>query len=159
MERVLRWRTQIEAIAKELEVDPLLIAALVATESSGNPFAIRVEPAWWRRYGAKAKAFARNSVSRADSKWIQFPDVYAASYGLMQVMYQTCRETGFDPQFPTEMCDVEYGLRVGTTYFKRLLQRTGGDVRAALLRYNGGADKAYPDRVFAAQKALARLWQ
>lgn len=158
MENVLRWKSIIIEVSKELDLDPLLVAAMVHTESSGNPFAIRVEPAWWRRYGARAKEFARNSTSKHDSKWIQFPDVYAASYGLMQVMYQTCRETGFDPAFPTEMCDAGYGLRVGCVYLKRLIQKAGGNTRAALLRYNGGADKKYPDRVMSAREQIARRW-
>lgn len=158
MEKIIRLKSLIEKVSNETKLDPLLVGALVFTESGGNPFAIRVEPAWWRRYGTKVRQFAKASTSKHDSKWVQFPDVYAASYGLMQVMYQTCRETGFDPQYPTEMCDPEYGLMVGCKYFRRLLDRAGGNVRAALLRYNGGADKSYPDRVLAAREALSKEW-
>jgi len=148
----------IRAAAEKHGVAPLLVAAVVAQESGGpyvradgsaNPYAIRIERGFWRRYYDSIAAFVSTSKSKRDDRWHQYPDLYACSFGLMQVLYQTAREHGFDPQFPTELCDPELGLDAGCAILARHLARTGGDWRTSLLRYNGGGNPKYPDDVLA----------
>jgi soluble lytic murein transglycosylase-like protein len=158
---VLRWQDLILRAATEYDLDPFVVAGVVAQESAGpyvlpdgsaNPYAIRVERGFWSRYYDGIKAFVTKSASRRDDRWFAYPDIYSASYGLMQVLYQTARERGFDPIFPTELCDPLTGLRAGCAHLRWCLKQEGQDVSRALRRYNGGAD--YPPKILAHVEAI-----
>lgn len=73
----------------------------------------------------------------------------AMSYGLMQIMGLTARENGFNGKFLTALCDPETGIEFGCRKLRRCIDASNSDPAAALLRWNGGADKAYPSRVMA----------
>ncbi len=156
-----RWMPLIEEVSARHRLDPLLVAALVQQESAGpytlpdgsaNPYAIRVERGFWRRYGAAMIRMAKRTASRSDDRWMKYPDVAATSYGLCQIMYQTALERGFDGKFPTELCDPEVGLEYGCRHLAWCLGRTGKEVGAALTRYNGSS--AYPPKVLAHRHAI-----
>lgn len=132
--------------ARSFGLDPCLVAAVVCAESSGNPYAIKPELGFWTRYLSGILDFVRRSPSKRDDRWAQYNQIYSCSYGLMQILYQTARELGFDPQFPTELCG-PMGVQAGCAKLKKCLTQSGGSVRQALLKYNGGGDPEYPDRV------------
>jgi len=147
------WRSLIDDAARRHDIDANWLAAVVLTESSGDPWAIRVERGFWRRYRDGIRRWVRSTPTRNDDRWSKYPDLYAASYGLAQVMLQTAVEAGFEYRYPTELLDPARNLDIAARILSRHLRRTG-TWPAALLRYNGGGDPAYPDRVRASLHAL-----
>ena len=76
------------------------------------------------------------------------------SWGLCQVMGGTdrfLRHKGWHSQ----LVDPAIGLHYGAKYLAWCLKRRGGDMRQALLLYNGGGDPGYPDKVL----GWARLFE
>jgi hypothetical protein len=135
-----------------------VVAGLVLTESSGNPWAIRVERGFWRRYYEGVKANVLRSKSAYDDKWIKYPDIASCSYGLCQIMLPVAWENGFIPKFPTELLDPEDNIDLGCKILSRHLHRVGS-IHKALLRYNGGGDPEYPHRVMEAAKSVSDLFR
>lgn len=149
-----QWVESIRIAAARNKVPPLLVAAVVATESSGAQYAQRVERGFASRYAAGIAALVKRTVFRADEKWAQYPDIFCSSIGLMQIMIPTAIEHGFVFTYPGELFEPSTNLDIGCRILARHLARTGGEWRTALLRYNGGGDPEYPDRVLA---NLARI--
>jgi soluble lytic murein transglycosylase-like protein len=144
------------------EVDPYLIGAIIAQESGGpyclsdgsaNPFAIRVEQGFWRNYAKRILAWVATSPSKYDDRWSKYPDIYACSYGLGQIMLQTAYENGFNGIFPTELCDPEVNIRLICKIIAKHIEKTGS-VKGALLKYNGGGNPEYPAHVLAHRDEL-----
>jgi soluble lytic murein transglycosylase-like protein len=82
--------------------------------------------------------------------------------GLMQVMPFWPKDLGY--RFGSDLTDQATNLRYGSWVLQNALTETGGDVRAALLRYNGcrtGSNTpscfSYPDRIRERVEADARL--
>lgn len=118
-------------------IDPALVCAVCDHESGGwNPWAIRYEPAFYDRYIESMKGISQTEKTAR-----------AFSYGLMQVMGQVARELGFGGKYLTELCDPLNNLNVGCKKLKRCLDAADGNVTEALLKYNGGANLAYPGLV------------
>lgn len=118
-------------------LDPALVKA-VCHHESGNwqPWAIRYEPGFYSRYIEKmAGLSATEKTARA------------FSYGLMQIMGQTARELGFDGEYLAELLDPVINIEYGCRKLAKCLERTYGDVPAALLQYNGGGNPSYPNLV------------
>lgn len=152
----------IQKYSTTFEVDPYLIGAIIAQESGGpyclpdgsaNPYAIRVEQGFWRSYGQRILAWVSKSTSKYDDRWVKYPDIYASSYGLGQIMLQTAYENGFNGIFPTELCDPEVNIRLICKIIAKHIESTGS-VRGALLRYNGGGNLEYPAHVMAHRDEL-----
>lgn len=163
---IQRWLPLIEDTAREVGVAPRILAGLVMQESSGDPWAIRVERGFWGRYLDGILAFVKRSPSKVDDRWAEYPDIYSASYGLCQVMLQTALEHGWTMRrFPTELLDPAVNLRVAAEILRKHIAKgleqvrqgkAGDAVHVALLRYNGGGDPEYPARVLAHARALER---
>lgn len=128
-------------VAKEYGLDPALVCAVCEQESSWNPWAIRYEPAFFTRYVSPLLNEHKITPTEAYAR--------ATSWGLMQVMGQTAREGGSRAKFLSALCEPYAGINVGCQVLKGKLERAKGDVRQALLYYNGGGNKDYPDQVMA----------
>lgn len=148
---------RIVSISARFNLSAPLIAAIVSVESGGNQYAQRVERGFWSRYAAGIMRWVGATATPADDFWSRYPDVYSSSYGLMQVMLQVAAESGFAYRYPGELFDPERNLMCGCMILARHLREANGDERQALLRYNGGADPAYPDRVFARRSQLVAV--
>ena len=122
---------------------PDLICAICEQESGWNPWAIRYEPVFYAHY------IAPNEPETTESR------AQAFSWGLMQVMGLTARELKFKGHLAS-MCDPATGLDVGCRVFATKMKQARNDVAKALLLYNGGADKNYPDEVLARVNAYAQ---
>lgn len=119
-------------------LDPALVCALCHHESANwKPFAFRFEQGFYDKYVKDMKLSPSEKMSRA------------TSFGLMQVMGQVAREFGFAGDYLTELVDPVIGLEYGCKKLARCMDRANADVRQALLLYNGGGDKSYPDKVLA----------
>ena len=124
-------------------LDPALFCALVETESDWYTWASRHEPAFQTRYIDPIKSVERyGSTSYKTERKDR-----ATSFGLCQVMGQVAREMGCKVRSLLELTREEVGLEWGAKRLKKAMDRKNGDVRAALLNYNGGSDIEYPDRI------------
>ena len=124
-------------------IDPATFCALVETESGWYPWAARYEPAFKTRYIDPIESIERFGPTSYRTE----REHRSTSWGLCQVMGQVARELGCKAGSLIELCDPEIGLTYGAKRLKRALDRKNGDVHAALLNYNGGAEKEYPDHV------------
>ena len=124
-------------------IEPALVCAVVEQESGWNPWAMRYEPAFFAKY--VAPLYTNNKISASEAYARGF------SWGLMQVMGQVARETGFDSPFLSALCDPEQGLAIGCKVLRKKFDAMAGDVTHALLAWNGGGNRAYPAQVLARQ--------
>lgn len=126
-------------IARSEELDESLVCAVIEQESSWDPWAVRFEPEFERRYVHPSIPSAPTTEELS----------LAMSWGLMQVMGKTARENGFQGKFLTGLCLPEPGVAVGCRILKKKLQVAEGDLVKSLLLWNGGTDHEYPSRVLA----------
>ena len=88
-----------------------LIQAIIQTESSWNPSAYRTEP-----------------------------KINDASWGLMQVLLRTARETSGNPSLTaSELLKPETNIDIGTKYLGKQLKRYGSNINNAIAAYNAGS--------------------
>ena len=66
----------------------------------------------------------------------------------MQVLGQVAREEGFAGELPS-LCEPMNGLEYGCKKLTRCFAGENGNVTLALLRYNGGGDPDYAEKVLA----------
>jgi soluble lytic murein transglycosylase-like protein len=127
------------AIAQSLDLG--LVCAVVEQESGWNPWAIRYEPAFFSKY--VASLYTNNKISASEAYARGF------SWGLMQVMGQVARESGFDALFLSALCDPEQGLAIGCRVLRKKFDAMAGDTTRALLAWNGGGNPNYAAQVLA----------
>jgi len=92
---------------------------------------MRYEPAFFSKY--VAPLYTNNKIAATEAYSRGF------SWGLMQVMGQVARETGFDALF----------LAVGCKVLRKKFDAMAGDNTRTLLAWNGGGNSAYPGQVLA----------
>lgn len=126
------------AAAKRYELQSTLVCAMVERESTWNPWQIRYEAAFYKKYVLPAFVLNKFGPTEAQAR--------AISWGLMQVMGEDAREFGFTEDLPS-LCDPEIGTEIGCKIFAHKLAVAGGDVQKALLSWNGGANPNYPSEV------------
>lgn len=147
----------IKQAAERHLIDPLLVQAVVEQESGGNQWAFRYEPAFFRRYiqdlheGQLSGFVPRNIPTLVTEKQAR-----ATSWGLMQIMGETARSIGFSGRYLTELLDAATNVEWGCLYLAQLLLRSDGNLRRALLKWNGGGDPHYPDKVLARAAQIQR---
>ena len=103
---------------------------------------MRYEPAFYKRY-IEPQLTPDASVSQSEARMRAF------SWGLMQVMGQVAREHGFSSNSLAELCDPVTGLDVGCRVLAAKIAAAEGNVVRALLLWNGGGNRDYPDAVLA----------
>ncbi len=131
---------QLYAVARSAALnaglDPQLVQAVIEHESSWNPWAVRYEPGFYQTYISAMKGLTPTEMT-----------LRATSFGLMQILGQVAREKGFDGKFLTALLDPLNSVTYGCRKLKECTDREVGNIRNALLRYNGGGDPDYPDSV------------
>jgi soluble lytic murein transglycosylase-like protein len=131
---------QLHAVARAAAVnagiDPVLVQAVCEHESRWNPWAVRYEPAFYAKYVAPLQGLTDTERIMRSTSW-----------GLCQVMGEVAREKGFAGTYLAELLDPPINLKYGCIKLAECLTATKQDLRAALLRWNGGGNPAYPDMV------------
>ena len=122
-------------------LDPSLVCAVIEQESAWNPWAMRYEPLFFSKY--IASLYTNNKISATEAYARGF------SWGLMQVMGQVARESGFDALFLSALCDPEQGLAIGCKVLRKKFDAMAGDTTRALIAWNMRSDTSYPSRVMA----------
>lgn len=136
-----RYRPEIAVAAKEFDLDPLLVEAIVLTESSGNTDAFRFEPTFYNRYLKPKKMYPGQNPRRISS-----------SYGLLQIMLPVAHERGFPSANPPETLFIpEVGLHWGCRHLRFLVDWANGfdatdqqKLEAVLASFNGGRGSNKP---------------
>jgi soluble lytic murein transglycosylase-like protein len=139
------YSAEVQIAAGRFGLEPDLVRAVISKESSGKTHAYRFEAsvAEWFRSNPKAAGL--------------IPARYAASYGLMQILYATATDYGFSAE-PEYLFVPRIGLEFGCMHLAALVKWAKNDLAKALAAYNGGkgnADRAIP-RAYAAD-VLRRL--
>ena len=151
VDRVLGFKPYIVVAARKYGLPWELLAGLVCQESAGKPSARRHEPKyrWLYGDGPGERPNLPADVTLSDDLILQ-----KWSYGPCQVMGAVAREYGYAGHLKG-LLDPEINLEYGARHLANKIKQAHGDVRGGLLLYNGGGDKAYPDRV----EAWAALFQ
>lgn len=152
--KVLEFEDVIKDSADKYNLDWRLVAAVIVRESAGNPYAIRVERGFWRRYSRNYKQMI--PLKHPARKWLDYPDIFASSYGLMQIMFGVAYENGARVRFPTELLSPEINIPLGCKILHRKIKQSKGSIRGGLLKYNGGGDPRYPDKIFKSFEVLKK---
>ena len=134
--------------SKQTGVSPVLLAAVIHQESAGNPFAIRYEPAFFKKYVEDRTRKTMLGYVPTRCSFETEARLRAHSFGLMQMMGQVLRERGFKGEFLTEALDPKTNLKWGSELLQTLLLKHE-NTEIALLRWNGGGNKAYAKEVLA----------
>lgn len=158
----------VAVVAPQYGLPPALVTAIVKTESGGDRFAHRAEPAyrwlWDVRTNAPYRIASNLAAQRLPPPGFSAPDGISkntewldqqSSWGLMQVMGAVAREQGFTG-FLCGLCDPLTGLHHGC----QLLAKRAGQYRVehgwqgVIASYNAGhpgttAGAAYVQRVLA----------
>ena len=135
------YKELIEEESENHDVDPDIVAAICKVESNFNPWATRVELAFLKRYVPK-DPYRFGAITKTTERYDE-----ARSYGLMQIMGLVAREKGFRKTFLAELFDPKTNLSYGVKHWKWCLDNREGDVQKALLRWNGGGNPHYPNKV------------
>jgi len=117
----------IEKQARLWGFDPMLIAAIIVTESNGETNAIRYED-HWKWFVKSVRFFGMSSKTEEIGEKI--------SWGLMQIMGSVAQEFGFNDYFPV-LCDPEMGIYYGCKYLAHL-KRTYPNSYDFISAYNQG---------------------
>ena len=132
--------------AKQTGVVPELLAAVIHQESKGHIYAVRYEPAFYKKYvETKTKSTLIGHVPALCSLETE-KQMRATSFGLMQIMGQVLRERGFRGEFLTEALDPRINIKLGSEFLQSLLLKYSS-TEAALQRWNGGGNKDYAKSV------------
>jgi len=140
-------------------LDTMLVAAIVATESDGDTFAVRYEPGYrWLQTEVHTKLLAQNLNITIDTEII----LQKCSWGLMQIMGSTARDHGYVGPLP-KLCEPKSGVNIGCIYLRALANRFTS-VDDVISAYNAGSPKkqkgglyfnqVYVDKVLRARRAL-----
>jgi soluble lytic murein transglycosylase-like protein len=131
------YENLVKAKAVSLGIDPALACAIAEQESGWNPWAIRYEPAFYSRYIVNQAALTPTEKTARSISW-----------GLFQTMGEAVRESGYKGDLAA-LCDPDTGITWGLAVLQRKLALADGDVKRALLFWNGGSNPNYPAEVLA----------
>jgi len=126
--------------ASDLNLNGVLVCAIVEQESSWDTWSIRYEPDFRTRYVAPQHLPPTAEIARS------------ISWGLMQLMGECARELGFSGPLP-QLCDPATGLYWGCRWFAAKLKTAGDEETKALELWNGGGNPDYAAQVMARQRS------
>lgn len=136
----------IQNCARIYKVDEKLIRAIISTESSWNPWAIRPERGFWARYMSGIKAIFFRTPEK-DEQWLTYPDLVSMSYGLMQLMLTTAMELGFRFKYPTELLSPEINIKYGCLLLRKFYDKYY-NWNDAISAYNQGNNRRNSDGTY-----------
>jgi soluble lytic murein transglycosylase-like protein len=147
---------EIKNAAKYFRLDPVFIAAVIATESNFDRYAYRYEGhyQWFHQVDEMAK---KCKITQRSAEVLQ-----QSSHGLMQIMGATACEMGLMDDYPDARIQMLYipsiNLKYGCRYLAWLKQKYKPDTLAELYAcYNAGSIRRAQDGDFENQSAVNRF--
>lgn len=135
----------LDVIARGCGLKPALVWAIVQVESSGDPKAVRYEPAFYECY------VKGSSYSQEEHRLL------ASSLGPMQIMGLVAREHGFCG--PLEQLFIpEVSLLYGCLHLARFWERYG-NLEDVVASYNAGSPRKGPDGKYVNWAYVARVME
>ena len=139
-EGVKKYHHAIKRSSELYKLPITIIAAVIATESAFDRWAIKYEPHYSWLYGddesEKTEAM-RKLLAKVDDRTEWKSQQF--SYGLMQVMGAVAREYGYEGKYLTSLCRASQGLKHGCMHLKIQVKRYSGNVNKGLAAYNAGS--------------------
>lgn len=129
-------------VARAHALQPDLVCAIIEQESGWDPWAVRYEPGFYKRY-IEPLLTGVGSLSDTEARMRAF------SWGLMQVMGQVAREHGFSGVSLAQLCEPSTGIAIGCRILAAKLAAAEGNIPHALLLWNGGGNRVYSHAVLA----------
>ena len=111
----LPWNSIYKA-SNENKIDPLVLAALIQTESGGDEYSTRYEPAF--KYILNARIWSEKLLITTETETAH----QMTSWGLTHIMGAVARELGYIGQLP-HLCDVDLNLLFCCRKLKLIMQR------------------------------------
>ncbi len=124
--------------ARQAQIPPEMVLAIIERESGGNPHAAKISPNYiYTMPQAKRPGMCDINTESYMQK---------TAWGLMQIMGATARSTGFDGWLP-ELIDPKINVAVGVAHLSNLMTRHYNKygVAGVIAAYNGGAPRQRPD--------------
>jgi len=126
-------------------LDAKVVCAVCQHESSWIPIQTRFEPGWFEQLNQPAQKIVLHTPLK--SRITEIAEL-SMSWGLMQVLGLTARDLGCtEPWLAALAADPAVGIEWGCRVLRNKLDHSAGDLRTALLKYNGGGDPHYPDKI------------
>src|SRR6266404_9448869 len=135
------------AIAAQHGLPQEIVCGMIERESTDSEWAVRYEPGFLARYVMPQYTAGKIDLTETYCR--------AMSWGVMQVMGETAREFGFAGKYLSELCDPPVGIEFGCRKLQKCLEKSSGDMSAALEAFNGGSNPFYAKEVL----ALATLYR
>ena len=131
---LLKYMPVVREKAELFGLDPLLIAATIMTESSGDPWATKYEPGWeWFFPEDQMIAYSQKAGTDKATEYIH----QATSWGLTQVMGTVAREHGYLGPMP-RLCEPELNIHYGALHLKKF-SRKYSTIEEVISAYNAGS--------------------
>jgi soluble lytic murein transglycosylase-like protein len=129
--RSLPWALILEK-SKEHKLDPMLVAAIVMTESNGDPWAVRYEPDY--SYLVTPQVFSQRLLISLQTEVA----LQKFSYSYMQLMGANFRALGYAGHL-TQLCSTpSLALEYGCKHLSLQVVRYDGEVQKSIAAYNAG---------------------
>ncbi|MDR1874376.1 MAG: transglycosylase SLT domain-containing protein [Synergistaceae bacterium] len=130
--------------ARQAQIPPELVLAIIETESGGNPYAVRMHPT----YAYTMPQAKKPAACTLDTELY----LQRSSLGLMQIMGATARSVGFDGWLP-ELFQPALNVQVGVGHLSSLMSkyRNKHGVNGVIAAYNAGSPRKRPDGKFVNQ--------
>lgn len=135
-------------IAAKHGLNPMLIASIIQTESSGNRYCLRYESNW--KYFVTPELFAKTLGLTADTEI----ETQKFSYGLMQLMGSIARELGHVGPMGM-LFDVQLNLDLGCKKVSQCVRKYQ-KLNDAVASYNAGSAR-YTDGKLVNQEYVDRV--
>lgn len=125
------------------------LAAVIRTESGGNPYAIRFEPGW--KYFLEVDAHAKlNHQTYETEKTAQ-----ATSWGLTQIMGSVARQYGYRESI-AGLVRPELNIEIGARHLSGFWRKYG-NMQDAVAAYNAGSPRRSQDGRYENQGHIDRF--
>lgn len=131
-----RTTEYIRSVNPDAPAEEIVEAVLQASEITG------IDPSWLLAKIKQESYFDPQAVSRTGCR------------GLAQLCRAAMQDVGLDE---AQVFDVQANALAGARYLRMLLDRTGGDMRRALIRYNGNDDPLFVQRIERHRARLLRV--
>jgi soluble lytic murein transglycosylase-like protein len=130
-------------------LDPLLVAAIILKEISGNPCAMRYEPNFQYIHNAKHYAELIESTYETEVR------AQSTSWGFMQVMGAVAREHDHNGWL-SELCIPRIGIEYGCRHLKTMFNRHN-HLDSAIAAYNAGSPRFLENGNYVNQKYVDKV--